>query len=93
MKLAALAACGWFAWNWHAGSGSGDQIATFAGESCLDATRSKYDTSRANVHSTRKSENGYVVKIAVTLSRGATARVSCVTNAQGGVRFVTIEEH
>jgi len=78
--------------NWQSVEPQSDEITDFAERACIDEINSRFDVSRVRVYSINKNRNGYVVRATVTLARGATAKVYCLTNSHGGVKEVTIEE-
>ena len=69
-----------------------DDKAEFAESACRDAARARYDVSTVRVYDVSKTNNGYVVRITVTLARGTPAKVVCLTNSNGGVRDISIDE-
>jgi len=69
-----------------------DDSAEFAERACRDEASARYNVSTARVYDVSETNNGYVVRITVTSSRGNPARVVCLTNAQGGVRDISIDE-
>jgi hypothetical protein len=78
--------------NWQANKPQGDEFTDFAERACTDEINSRYDVSTVRVYSIKNTNNGFVVRATVTLARGATAKVYCLTNSHGGVKEVTIEE-
>ena len=78
--------------NWQSIEPQSDEITDFAERACIDEINSRFDVSRVHVYSIKQANNGFVVRATVTLARGATAKVYCLTNSHGGVKEVTIEE-
>ncbi len=69
-----------------------DDVSDFAEKACVDEIGNRFDTSTVRAYSVNETNNGYVVRVSVTLARGTTARVYCLTYAHGGVKEITIEE-
>ncbi len=69
-----------------------DDVSDFAEKACADEIGDRFDASRVRVYAVNETNNGYVVRASVTLARGTTAKVHCLTNAHGGVKEITIEE-
>ena len=80
------------AWNWQFGAAGGDESERFAEQSCIDSVRNRFDTSGVRVNSVRANEKGYVVRASMTLARGGIAKVTCLTNENGTVEDVFVEE-
>ena len=78
--------------NWQTNKPQGDAISDFAERACIDEIRNRYDVSTVRVYAINENRNGYVVRAALTLAKGNTAKVYCLTNSHGGVKEVTIEE-
>ncbi len=79
--------------NWQSIEPQSDEITDFAERACIDEINSRFDVSRVRVYSIKQANNGgLIVRATVTLARGATAKVYCLTNSHGGVKEVTIEE-
>ena len=69
-----------------------DDNAEFAERACRDEAGVRYNVSTVRVYDVRETNNGYVVRITVTSTGGKPAKVVCLTNAQGGVRDISIDE-
>jgi hypothetical protein len=69
-----------------------DNVKGFAEEACITEIEQRFNVSRVRVYAINENSNGYVVRASVTLTRGNTAKVNCLTNTHGGVRDITIEE-
>ena len=69
-----------------------DDVRGFAEKACIDEIEDRFDTSTVRVYAVNDTNNGYVVRATVTLARGNTAKVYCLTNTNGGVNEITIEE-
>jgi hypothetical protein len=80
------------AWNWQFGSGAGGEAERFAEQSCVDEARSRYDVTGVRAHSVQANSNGFVVKGTMTLARGGNAKLTCLTNHNGRVIDVIVEE-
>ena len=92
VALGIIAAIGYLFMNWNSGATSDDDNSTYAERSCVDEIRSRYDTTRVTTNSVKPTNGGYVVKSSITLARGNTAKVTCLTNEYGRVRDVIIDE-
>lgn len=91
-QLAVVAACVYGIWKWQGSRSQGDDTQAFARQACADAIRSRYDVANARVYGIKKNSSGYVVNATVTLPRGNAAKVICLTNPNGGVRDVMLDE-
>ncbi len=69
-----------------------DDVIDFAEKACVDEIGDRFDASTVRAYAVNENNNGYVVRASVTLARGTTARVYCLTNVHGGVKEITIEE-
>ena len=91
LVLALMVWGGWTLWNWQFGSGGSDAMA-YAEKSCVDEVRARYETTAVRGNSVRENANGFTVRASMTLARGPTARVTCLTNHNGRVTEVIVEE-
>lgn len=90
-----LALIGWGAWtlwHWQFGGNGTSEMASVAQRSCVDEARSRYNASGVRAHSVESNSNGFVVKGTLTLARGGTAKITCLTNHNGRVTEMIIEE-
>jgi len=78
--------------NWEFMETQDDDVRGFAEKACIDEIEDRFDTSTVRVYTVNETNNGYVVRATVTLARGNTAKVYCLTNTHGGVEDITIEE-
>jgi hypothetical protein len=78
--------------NWEFTETQDDDAKSFAEKACIDEIEGRFDTSTVRVYAVDENNNGYVVRATVTLARGNTAKVYCLTNTNGGVNEITIEE-
>ena len=92
LKLAVLVGLGYMLYNWQSGDREDGNAADFARSACLDEAARRYDVTNARVYEVTKNARGYAVSITVTLSRGPSARVTCIANAHGGVTDMAIDE-
>lgn len=69
-----------------------DDSAEFAEKACRDETAARFNVSTVRVYDVSKTNNGYTVRITVTLTRGTPAKVVCLTNANGGVRDILLDQ-
>jgi hypothetical protein len=81
----------WTLWQWKFGGGD-DEMERVAQQSCLDEARSRYDVTAARSHSVQVNSKGFVVKGTMTLARGGNAKLTCLTNHNGRVTEVIVEE-
>ncbi len=70
----------------------GDDNIDFAEQACADEIDDRFDASSVNVYAINETARGYVVRASITLPRGNTAKVYCLTNKHGGVEEIRIEE-
>lgn len=95
MNLVVIAAIGFAAytlWNWQFPSSGNDEAMRYAESSCIDTIRSRFDVTNVKSNSVRSNENGYVVRASMTLSSGGIAKATCLTNANGSIEDVFVEE-
>lgn len=91
-KLAVLCACVYAVTKWQAGGFQGDDVKAFAENACEDEVRSRFNVSRVSVYDLEANSNGYTVRASATLTRGTPVKIVCLTNYQGGIRDVTVDE-
>lgn len=94
-NLVVLALIAWGAvwlWNYRFGSAGDDEAMAYAGRSCVDEVRARYDTTAVNANSVRENANGFTVRASMTLARGGTARLTCLTSPNGRVTEIIVEE-
>ena len=91
-KAALVCACVYGIVNWESISQRDGAVVDFAKNACVDAIRGRYDVSKVRTYEVNENSNGYVVRASVTLAKGTSAKVVCLTNAHGGVREIGIEE-
>ncbi len=92
LKVAVVVACGYGIWKWQGAASSDDDARAFARSACADEVRARYDVSNVRSYDIDENANGYVVRMTVTLPRGDAAKVVCLTNRNGGVRDISIDE-
>ena len=90
--LALIIGVAYSLWNWQSPGRGDDDAARYAEKSCADSIRARFDVTSVKANSVRRNDNGFVVRASVTLSRGAIARATCVTNLNGTVEDVMIDE-
>ena len=78
--------------NWEFTETQDDDVRDFAEKACIDEIENRFDTSTVRVYAVNENNNGYVVRATVTLARGNTAKVYCLTNTNGGVEEIMLEE-
>lgn len=82
----------WTLWQWQFAGGGGADRERAARESCTDEARRRFDVTAARSHSVRANSSGYVVRGSMTLTRGGTARLTCLTNHNGRVTEIMVDE-
>ncbi len=92
LKLAVVLGLGYMIYTWQAGDGQDREVTEFASSACLDEAARRYDVANARVYDVAKNARGYAVRITVTLNRGQSAKVTCLTNPHGGVTDMAIDE-
>jgi hypothetical protein len=90
--LAIIVGGTYYLWNWQFGAAGVDEAMGYAEQSCADEVRSRYDTTTVKANSVRENANGYTVRATMTLARGDVARVTCLTNSNGSVRDIAVDE-
>ena len=78
--------------NWQDVDKVDDDVREFAEQACITEIGHRYNVSTARVYAVNENSNGYTVRVTVTLAKGNTAKVNCLTNTHGGVKDITIEE-
>ncbi len=78
--------------NWEFGETQNGDASYFAEKACVDEINDRFNPSTVRVYAINDNNNGYVVRATVTLAKGKPAKVTCLTNTNGGVREVTIRE-
>ena len=84
LSIGLLAASGYVIWNWQDFGSSKSDVEIFAERACVDAVNSSYNVSNVSPYEISESDNGYVVRLSVTTSRGTKAKAICLTNPHGG---------
>lgn len=92
VTLAIIAAAIYAFLQWRGGDLAADDVAAFAERDCEAQIKQRFRVSRVTLLGTEKNSKGYVIRATVTLDKGGKAKVTCVTNAHGGVRDIAIEE-
>ena len=92
LKAAVVGGCIYAVVTWQFAKTQDDDVGDFAERACVDEIGARYDASTVRAYSVKKTNNGYIVRASITLPRGTTAKVYCLTNAHGGVKEITIEE-
>jgi hypothetical protein len=91
-KVVLVCGCIYGIVNWKAIETQDDDVRDFAERDCVDEIRDRFDVSTARVYAVSETTKGYVVRATITLARGSTAKVYCLTNRHGGVEEITIQE-
>ena len=78
--------------KWEVNGSQNNGAGYFAEKACVDEIGVRFDTSTIKVYAIKENNNGYVVRATVTLAKGNTAKVICLTNTNGGVEEITIQE-
>lgn len=92
LVLALIGWGAWTLWHWQFGGGNDGAMAAAAQRSCVDEARSRYSVSGVRAHSVEPNANGFVVKGTMTLARGGNVKLTCLTNHNGRVTQVMVEE-
>jgi len=79
-------------WNWKFAGTADSELMGYAESSCVGAMRSRFDTTSVKSYSVKENSNGFTVRGSMTLARGDSAKVTCLTNANGTVIDVFVEE-
>ena len=90
--LAIFGAGAYYLWNTQfASTGSGGQ-SSYAENACHDAIRNRYNPSTVRINSVKANANGFVVRGSMTLTQGRIASVDCLTNQNGTVEDIVVNE-
>lgn len=90
--LAIIVGAAYTLWNWKFAGTADNELMGYAESSCVAAMRSRFDTTSVKSHSVKENSNGFTVRGSMTLARGDAAKVTCLTNANGTVIDVFVEE-
>ena len=93
IKIGLVAGCAYAVFKWNPISLQDDDSTKFAENACTDEISSRFNGSNVRIYAVTETNDGYVVRASITLDKGNTAKVICLTNTHGSVREVTIEEH
>jgi hypothetical protein len=78
--------------NWQEVNLTDDGAKDFAEKACISEITRRFNVTTVRAYAINENSNGYVVRATVTLAKGNTAKVNCLTNVHGGVRDISIEE-
>lgn len=92
LKVAFVCGCIYALLKWDIISLPNNESTEFAEQACADAIDDRFDASSVSIYSITESAKGYVARASITLARGNTAKVYCLTNEHGGVEEIRIEE-
>jgi hypothetical protein len=92
LKVALVCGCIYALVKWNFNATHEDEISDYAKQVCVSETGDRFETTSLKAYAVDKTNNGYVVRISVTLARGTPAKVYCLTNEHGGVEEIRIEE-
>lgn len=92
IKIGFVAGCAFALFKWSPLGLQDDDSIKFAERSCADEINSRFDGTSIRIYSVNETNDGFVVRASITLAKGNTAKVVCLTNTHGSVRDVTIEE-
>jgi len=92
VKAAILIGIAYGILNWQDINLPDDGVKDFAEKACISEITQLFNVTRVRVYAINENSNGYVVRATVTLAKGNTAKVNCLTNDHGGVRDISIEE-
>jgi hypothetical protein len=92
LKAALVCACVYGIVNWESIKQQDGAAVDFAKRACVVEIGNRYDVSKVRTYEVNENNNGYVVRASVTLARGTSAKVVCLTNSHGGVNEITINE-
>ncbi len=92
LKAALVFACIYAFVKWEFSESQNDDARSFAEKACVDEIKDRFDTSTVRVYAINENNNGYVVRATATLAKGNTAKINCLTNTNGGVNEITIQE-
>jgi hypothetical protein len=78
--------------KWQDISPVDDDVKAIAETACIREIGQRFKITTVRAYAVNENSNGYTVRATVTLARGNTAKVNCLTNTHGGVKDITIEE-
>ena len=92
VKAAILIGIAYGILNWQDINLTDDGVRDFAENACISEITQRFNVTTVRAYAINENSNGYVVRVTVTLAKGNTAKVTCLTNVHGGVRDISIEE-
>ena len=92
VKAAILIGIAYGVLNWQDINLTDDGVKDFAENACISEITQRFNVTTVKAYAINENSNGFVVRATVTLAKGNTASVNCLTNAHGGVRDIMIEE-
>ena len=92
VKAAILIGIAYGILNWQDINLTDDGVRDFAEKACISEITQRFNVTTVRAYAINENSNGYVVRVTVTLAKGNTAKVTCLTNVHGGVRDISIEE-
>lgn len=90
--LAIIVGAAYTLWNWKFAGTADNEAMGYAESSCVSAIRGRFDTTSVKSYSVKENSNGFTVRGSMTLARGNVAKVTCLTNANGTVIDVLVDE-
>jgi len=93
IKIGLVAGCAYAVFKWNPIGPQDNDSTKFAEKACTDEISSRFNGSNIRIYDVNETNDGYVVRASITLDKGNTAKVVCLTNTHGSVREVTIKEH
>ena len=93
LLMAAIAiGCLYALWTWQFDDSPNDDNRDYAESACVDEIDGRFAATVVNVYAVEKNANGFVVRASITLPKGSSAKVYCVTNEFGRVEDVRLLE-
>ncbi len=92
LKAAILVGLIYALWTWQFDESKNDDNSAYAESACVDEIDDRFAATVVNVYVVEETAKGFVVRASVTLPKGSSAKVYCVTNEFGRVEDVRILE-
>ena len=84
--------CIYALWTWQFDESPNDENKGYAERNCIDEIDGRFAATVVNVYAVEETARGFVVRASITLPKGNSARVYCVTNEFGRVEDVRLLE-
>jgi hypothetical protein len=92
LTAAIAVGCIYALWTWQFDESKNGDNSEYAESACVDEINASFAVNAVNVYAVEETARGFVVRASVTMSKGTSARIYCVTNEFGRVEDVRVLE-